>query len=389
MSAALLPRPKRMRRLPGKLRLPDPFVLPSAKGKLKSLAWDLGLLAKAFRSGPGVRCTRGGRREPNVLLGCGSSTEGESYTLGIRKTGITISAPAVTGLRMGIRTLAQIVEQARSPNLPCLDVDDAPALAFRAVHLDMKDVRHSLGYLEGMFDTLAALKINAVVLEYEDKFPFSRKLGVAGDDAYTRGEIRRIVSLLDERGMMAVPLQQCFGHLNYVMKNPRYARLREAHVHIGQPCPLVPASGRLIQRLLDEVAELHPRVPRFHMGGDEVKMGVCPECSKKARRHSISRIYMDFVEPLADHVAGRGYMPMLWADLFIRNYEENRRMAGKVTLVDWNYGATEDAKSAYFWRQLREMTPEEFHEEYDEIHHRRAFEKYFPRPGAPVDALRV
>jgi hypothetical protein len=387
MSAALLPRPKKMRRLPGRFRLPDPFVLPSVRGKLGSLAWDLELLGKALRSGPRIRCRRGGR-EPDLLLDCGDSAEAEGYTLGIRKTGIRITAPGPTGLRMGIRTLAQIVEQARSPGLPCLHIDDEPALPFRAIKIDMKNIRPTLAYWEWLFDLLAAMKVNVVVLEYEDKFPFSKKLGVAGDDAYTRGEIRKIVSMARVRGMVPVPLQQCFGHLQYVMKHPQYARLREGGVHIGQPCPLVPASGRLIRRLLDEVADLHPDVPWFHMGGDEVKLAVCPKCAKKAKRHSVSRIYMDFVEPQADRIIRRGYRPMLWADLFIRHYEENRRMAGKVTLVDWNYGATEKSKSAYFWRQYREMTPEEFHRRYDETKHRNEFRRFFPKPGGGrVDPL--
>ncbi len=385
----LVPRPRKMRRRSGTFRLPSPFVMPAARGRTRFLVWDLQLLERALRSGPGVGCGRSGRRRPALTLECGFESEAarERYRLRISRTGISISAPAVTGLRMGIRTLAQIVEQAKSPVLPCLDIDDEPALSFRAVHLDMKDVRHRVSYLEEIFDGLAAMKINAVVLEYEDKFPFSKTLGVAGDDAYTRTEVRRIVSLLLDRGIMPVPLQQCFGHLNYVMKHPRYARLREDHVHAGQPCPLIPASGRLMRRLLDEMADLHPGVPWFHMGGDEVRMGACPRCARKAKRHSVSRIYMDFVEPLADHMITRGYKPMLWADPFLRYYEENRRLAGRVTLVDWNYGAAENARAAYFWRQYREMTPEEFHERYDETRHRRAFAKHFPKPGGPVDPL--
>jgi hypothetical protein len=78
---------------------------------------------------------------------------------------------------------------------------------------------------------------------------------------------------------------------------------------------------------------------------------------------------------------------MLWADLFLRHYEDNQRMAGRVTLVDWNYGAREKAKAAYFWRQFREMTPEEFHKEYRETRHRRAFVRHFPKPGGPIDPL--
>jgi hexosaminidase len=393
----LLPRPQTVVPLPGvAFHWPDVIRLPVLPAGCDRLAWDLGQLADRLLACLGVRVLPAVADAACPLAlnlkaaGPAGRMSAEGYTLQVGDKGVRITAVAEAGLAMGLRTLTGLVQGGVGRQLQGVKITDAPDLPLRAAHLDLMLTRPSLAGWEQQIDRLASHKYNAVLLEYNGVFPFSPKLGIAMADAFSKRELRRMLAMLAERGIEAIPLQQCFGHFEYVLRQPRYASLREDGRFLGQPCPLIPESARLVRRLLDEVADMHEGAPRFHLGGDEVLMGKCPQCAAKAAVCGCAGIYRDFVEPLVDHVAARGFKPMLWADLFLRYYEMVPAMVGKVTLVDWNYGATADSQAATFWRLHRQLTPEAFHLNYpDPTHpeHQKAFKHYFPKPGAMPDPL--
>ncbi|MFC1672164.1 family 20 glycosylhydrolase [Planctomycetota bacterium] len=393
MNPTLLPRPSTFKIGAGRTPLSKLLVPPEADGY--PVAWDIGRLCTTLKDAAGKAPGKARAGAVNLQLDCTSAdeqneftTSSEKYRLVIEPEVVRISAEAPGGLRMGLRTLAQAVAQAADGYLPCMTIEDEPDLAFRAMHLDMKAVAYSMEYWRSVFDELAEAKLNAVMLEYEDKFPFSKKLGVAGEEAYSVRDIRHMLAMLAERGIKAIPLQQCFGHFNYVLKHHRYAGLREDHRAVNSLCATNPESAKLVRELLDEVADLHRDAPYFHLGGDEVNMGCCSACAAKVKKSSVSKLYMDSVEPLCAHIAAKGHQPMMWADMFLRYYEDNRRMAGKVTLVDWNYGVTQESRTAYFWRTYQDWTPEQFAAFNEYPKHRREFEKFFPKSGdEPFDAL--
>jgi hexosaminidase len=393
--SVLLPRPRRRVPLAGAFTWPAAISLPVLPAGCARLAWDLAQLACALQEHAKVRVMPASSRAACLLrleIRPTASVSGskEGYTLRVDRTGVCITAPAAAGLAMGVRTLIGLVQGSKGRVLHGVSIEDAPDLTLRAAHLDLMLTRPSLAGWERIVDRLALCKYNAVILEYNGAFPFSRSLGIATKDAFSKPELRRMLAMLAERGFEAIPLQQCFGHFEHVLRHPRYAHLREDGRHLGQPCPLHPESARLVRRLLDEVAEMHAGCTRFHMGGDEVIMGKCPRCAVKAATCGCAGIYSDFVTPLVEHVLARGFKPMLWADMFLRYYTIHPRLAGKVTLVDWNYDAVEGASTAAFWRLYRELTPDEFHNHFpDPAHpeHQAAFRNYFPRPGEKIDPL--
>lgn len=76
-------------------------------------------------------------------------------------------------------------------------------------------------------------------------------------------------------GLEVIPLVQTFGHLEFVLKNHKYADLREQQDDLGSICPSNPDSLPLIKSIVDQVLELHPGIKMIHLGGDEVwKLGI-------------------------------------------------------------------------------------------------------------------
>ncbi|MBE7561068.1 hypothetical protein HS125_19810 [bacterium] len=98
-----------------------------------------------------------------------ASTEG--YALTVREGRAEIASRGQAGLFYGCRTLAQLLEDARDTGtaIPALAIRDWPMLEYRAVHIDTKHHLDTLRYNYDLIDRLAAIKINAIIWEFEDK----------------------------------------------------------------------------------------------------------------------------------------------------------------------------------------------------------------------------
>ncbi|MCX5662508.1 MAG: hypothetical protein NTW19_22735 [Planctomycetota bacterium] len=94
------------------------------------------------------------------------------------------------------------------------------------VHLDLKGMMFKPSYIPAMLADLAGQGVNALLVEYEDAFPF-KSLDIAHDPAtaWSRSTHRRFLALAEEHGIEVIPLQQCLGHLEYVLGWDRYRKL--------------------------------------------------------------------------------------------------------------------------------------------------------------------
>ena len=111
-----------------------------------------------------------------------------------------------------------------------------------------------------------------------------------------------------------IPLQQSFGHLEYVLKLPEYQHLREIPEAPGEMCPLREGAYELAASLLEETARLHPDSRYLHLGCDEVwSLGQSDEC--KASGKSRGRIAIEYINRLAEKVVSLGKIPIVWHDM--------------------------------------------------------------------------
>lgn len=78
---------------------------------------------------------------------------------------------------------------------------------------------------------------------------------------------------------------QTLGHMEFVLKYPEWAGLRELDSLPSSMCPSHPEALPLVQALLKQVLALHrpAHLNYIHIGADEVwHMGLCPSCSRRA-----------------------------------------------------------------------------------------------------------
>ncbi len=214
-----------------------------------------------------------------------------------------------------------------------------PVVATRAMHLDLKGVPPTPRRLVELLDVAAAFRYNAVVVEWEDTFPWTVDERIRCETAYAPGEVQAFHARAAELGIQIIPLVQCLGHLQFVLKLPGYEAMREQPDGINVINPLADGAGELIAKLVDDVLALTPGLTHFHLGGDEAwSFGTHPDTAAFIEQHGKGALYLKHIEPILARLNGAGIRPMLWHDMMLKwDSDALRRLGAEADLVLWGY----------------------------------------------------
>lgn len=262
----------------------------------------------------------------------------DAYVLQITPKGIRIDARSESGLFYGLQTLFQL-----PAGIPCGMIRDEAALKYRMIHWDLKGYQPKISVLLDELRILASFKVNAILLEIEDKYDFRCAPEVGCPGAYSYEDLRRISQTAAALHIMIVPKLQCLAHADYVLKHKRYQHLREDGFSF-EYCSCNPEAQKLWSEMAVELMQCFAEHPQyFHIGADEaMKLGTCPECQKLGKAGS----YIHKVEQCIDLIRKFKRMPIFWDDI-LRNAhgalseEDARRcwqLGSKSILMYWAYG---------------------------------------------------
>lgn len=265
----------------------------------------------------------------------------EEYSLFITAGGIAIAGRSRQALFWGVQTLAQALEHVRReelPHVPGLQLRDWPTLRLRGLHLDMKYLHQRPDAIEEWLRQLAVWKVNTVLFEYEDKFPYQRYPFLRHPDAMTPEQLRHVLDVARRHHIQVIPLIQSLGHLEYCLKHEELAHLRETPEITSQANPLDPASLRFVLEMIDEVLECHPDAEFFHVGGDEASfLGVNPQSWQALQEKGVIGLYLDHMVPVLEHIIAAGKRPILWDDILRVQAEHCARIPRETVLAYWDY----------------------------------------------------
>lgn len=225
-----------------------------------------------------------------------------------------------------------------------------PIFEARAVHLDLKGLAPSPERLLSLPRLFAAAGFNAVLVEWEDAFPWTVDERFRGPNAYGPETVAAFRDSAATAGLEIIPLVQCLGHLETPLGVPGYERLREVP---GDPSclnPLAEGALELVRDMVDDVLALLPETTRFHLGGDEAwVLGENPATAAYIAEHGPGALYLRHVGPLLDHLAGKGARPLLWHDMMVKWDEPAlRELARRCDLVTWGYSGHPDRAAGHF-----------------------------------------
>lgn len=225
----------------------------------------------------------------------------------------------------------------------------------RAVHLDLKGLPPTPARLLDLLPVFRGAGFNAVLVEWEDMFPWTVDERFRGPTCYPPETVRAFAEGAQQLGLELIPLVQCLGHMETPLRLPEYTAMREQTDRCDGLNPLATGARALVQRMIDDVLALMPGVRRFHLGGDEAwSFATHPDTSAFAEAHGKDRLYLQHLEPILDQLNQRDIRPLLWHDMMIDWPDESiLALRGKTDLVVWGYvGHPDDADHHFNTRYI-------------------------------------
>jgi hexosaminidase len=314
--AGLVPRPRSARSLPGSFLLTAKTATTAARGAEQHAAAVSAVLSRL--PWPPPQPGHDSDQRGSITVAATPDLAIEGYRLTISETSVAIEAGGVAGAFYAAQTLRQLLPAdawrataapaaAASWPLPCAEIDDTPALAWRGAHLDV--ARHFFPKREllTVIDALAALKLNRVHLHLTDdqgwriesrRYPALHEIGshrprsrlsLGGEEPpvydetphggyYTLADLAEITAFAAERMITIVPEVDLPGHTSALLAAlPEYGAgspppggyqvLPDWGIFPYLMSPL-PKTMELLREIFGELLAATP-ARYVHIGGDE------------------------------------------------------------------------------------------------------------------------
>ena len=266
----------------------------------------------------------------------------DSYYLSISQDGIIASSETERGLFYSIITLIKLVECYTVEALPAVEIKDWSDAEIRCDYLDLRSIHPPFEHILENIKTIAEAKLNGVVIEYEDKLPIGEPFNVHNDYfSFTDEMLNKLKDCCKQNFIEIIPLQQSFGHLEYILKKEKYMYLREVEYAVGEMCPLRNGAFDVSKALIEAMIKRHPESRFLHIGCDEVwSLGQSEEC--KADGRTKNEIFIEYVNKLIDVVCKCGKIPLFWHDM-LENASEDElsRLDKRAIICIWIYNGND------------------------------------------------
>jgi hypothetical protein len=256
------------------------------------------------------------------------------YALNVDANGVSLGATDSEAEFDALVTLAQMPVRVSSGwMIPCVHIEDGPALRWRAVSDDISRGPFPTElFFEQRIRDLAALKINAYSIYMEQVFDDPRYPYVATPNAISGAELKRLVAYARIYHVAFIPEQQTFAHMHEVLKYDSLAPLAEtSHGYLLAESD--PATYAYLDPLLQREKGAVGDVPFFHLGVDEpIDLG-------RGRTPRTPKVIADHVRHVAADVAGASTRPMIWDDAIQNDPSILTLIPKSVVIATFHYGA--------------------------------------------------
>ena len=310
----LMPQPQKIELLAGKglsaLSLQSVYLQGTAqKPVLQGL---LASLPYASRSGTGILTLQ-------LSDNPSRPASKEGYVMEIKNDQVSVSAREQAGLFYACQTLFQLLEDAGDQKIaiPAVRISDYPDVDYRAVHLDLKHHLDAGHYYYNVIDRLAAIKINAIIVEFEDKLGYRKSPVVGADHAISIEEFAAISRYAKERNIEISPLVQGLGHASFILKHEQYKNLRDTISSDWSFDPMNPETYEVQFSLYEDAIKATPYGRYLHVGGDEVGNLGMSELSKKSGLTHM-QLNMLWLNKVSEFAVKHNRIPIFWDDMVFK-----------------------------------------------------------------------
>ncbi|MEI6866276.1 family 20 glycosylhydrolase [Flavicella sp.] len=235
----------------------------------------------------------------------------EGYTINISANKVIIIGKDKAGLFYGLKSFEQLLIDAKEQNvkLPLCIITDYPKLAYRAIHLDIKHHLEKTSYYYELMDKLAGYKVNALIVEMEDKIKYKRRSKIGSEDALSIDEWKKLSTYAYERNISISPLIQGLGHSSFILKHDKYNKLRDDPESDWAFNPLDPKTYELQFDLYLDAIDATPHGKYLHIGGDEVYT-----TGRNSGKSSLE-LQLIWLDKVSKFVEKYNRIPIFWDDM--------------------------------------------------------------------------
>ena len=267
----------------------------------------------------------------------------EGYLLNIKENQIIINAKDNAGLFYAVNTLSQLLQDSNDQNinLPLVNIEDFPSLSYISIHLDIKHHTEKKEYYFNLIDELASIKINGIIVEFEDKLGYEKRPLIASEDSYTIDWWIELSEYAFQRNIQISPLVQGLGHASFILKHDKFKELRDVTEKDWAFNPLNPKTYELQFDLYQDAIKATPHGKYLHVGGDEVK--VVDRDGKKG--FELNLIWLKKVSKFAEE---NNRIPIFWDDMYLKH--------GGVWMVTRNTKLTKDEVNNIWIKNSEKLT---------------------------------
>lgn len=291
--------------------------------------------------------------------------DGQSYAINVEESGVYITAENEKALLTGFMTLIDRIycadeDEKTVLKIDCCEIRETPLIKNRMVHFCVFP-ETELWELERFVKLCATLRYTHLIIEFWGMLKYDCMKELAWSFAFTKEEIRPIISLAKDLGLEIIPMFNHWGHASACRV------MNGKHVVLDQNPTLQtyfspegwcfditkPKVRALLEKVRDELCELCGDGEYFHIGCDEA-YGF--DLSTKEGMDAI----LDFINGVTRDMKPKGRRVIVWGDMFL-NRHENYNPANKycthaptlacedymlegldpfAIVADWQYDAT-------------------------------------------------
>ena len=256
----------------------------------------------------------------------------EAYVLCISPTGVMARGASPAGILYASQTLRQLLRiSAETGRLPCLTIVDYPTFRMRGVYIEGGQERFGRivekDYLLEQIQRLAEFKMNTLVIECYNLFPFASFPACADEGTLSETDCREILAESKRCHVTIIPSLQTLAQASELVWNcPEGSPFREATAP-GLMCPSNPALYPFITGLYRDLLQRFDDSPIIGVGCSEIDMQwqgrYCPACRPRIDAgETVRDLLLGHAEKCIAAVhgvsaeLGRPVRPLMWADEF-------------------------------------------------------------------------
>lgn len=282
----------------------------------------------------------------------------QAYVLAIEPEGISARAASAEGLLYAAQTLKQIARVCGpTGRLPCLTIFDWPEFRWRGLYIEGGQERFGrivqADYLCEQIRRLSEFRMNALVIECYNLFPFASFPECADEGTLTADDARRVIAESRLWHVTLIPsLQTLAQAYELIWQSEAGVPYRETTAP-GLICPSTPEVYPFIKGLYRDLLRWFPDAPFIGIGCSEIDMQwqgrYCPKCQGRVDAgETVRDLLLGHAEKCITAVhelsaeMQRPVQPMMWGDEFYmygpsRDWVGLERIPPDVVMGYWKY----------------------------------------------------